>query len=401
MSDVSPWWPTPARPDDHFSVRELARSGDLHGPLRRIRLGLAGAKLAALAALAWLLGTDEITGRLDDASSGVRALVGASAIVLAIRGPEALAGWSMRRLPSVDVAASGPDLGWPARVLARSAGVFVFLAAVALAGSLLLGLLTGQRSGWFVALALAGVMTALNVVATDRRGRISVEAEVPTAWASLVWRAGLGGRVDFGLLAESSDRPSQPNACAIGGVGRRWILVDRSLQPPAAAVPAELGDFIVAHEVTHLAGRHPRIQLLLHGALILAALSAVPAMAALGWPWTSIGLAPDDPLSLPVAGLVVAVGAGLAWLPVAWVLRALERLADAGAVDLAGVPDRSMARALHLAAGADLDPPAWVMLFASRPSPAQRLEYLDRRRRSLTPPRPSPTGWSHRRVGGR
>jgi hypothetical protein len=249
-----------------------------------------------------------------------------------------------------------------------------------------------------VAVGLAVVATTMTVVASRVRAARAAPVDAPQAWSDLVDRAGCTGRVTFGLLVEEvgddgrgsgqtgvDDGPPPqgggPNACAIGAGRRRWVLVDQRL----IGDPGPAATFILAHEVTHLARRHPEVQTALHLVTTFAGLGAVPLAASWGWPGEIVGLAPDDPRSLPVAALLVLAGVTAARIPVTWVLRALERSADTGAVDLVGVPDRSAMRVLHLQAGGELAPPRWSQLVAVRPSPAERLEYLARCRRSLSP----------------
>lgn len=378
---LSPWWPTPARAGDHFAAEELERSARLHRPLRRIRAGLTLAKIGALVGVAWLLGLDAVADRLDGTPVTIRALLGATAVVVAVRLPEPIAGRLIGRLDGVESVGSARPRTVAGRTAAVLASVVVPIGALTVAARLLLGPLTDRRWGWLVALAGAMVVIGATTVATVLRGRRAAEAEVPVEWADLVGRSAVDGPVRFGLLADAGS-PPVPNAGAHGAGGRRWILIDPSLLAPAGSLPASAGTFVVAHELTHLARRHPLVQSLLNGAAVLVALAAVPALAPSGWPWAPLGLEVADPEALPVAALVIGTGAVAARVPVAWLLRALERIADAGAVALVGPPARGSARDLHLLAGADLDPPWWRRLLDVRPSPAQRLEYLSRCRRS-------------------
>ncbi len=423
---LSTWWPTPVRPADHFSADELARSAELHGPVRRVRRELAISRVACLAGAGLVLGADPVGDRLADSGSLVRSLVGAVAVVLAIRGPEMVARWRLARLDAVQRVGMGsagsrdPDadadadvdavvggLGGPWSGLPGAAvGSILTVLALALVARFLLGPLTRPTTGWMLAIALAAVATGITLVATAVRAARSDELTAPQPWGDLLHRAGLGPEVGLGVLVQPDDGGvGAPNACAVGIAGRRWILVDPSLlaggtghlgeggevgeagqggvEAGASSVPGPIGAFIVAHEATHLARRHPEVQVAVHAVTLGLALGAIPLLAAVDRPWTTVGLEPDDPVALPVAVLAVLVAAAVIRLPAAWVLRGLERSADAGAVELVGVPDRGAARVLHLQAGGELAPPWWSQLTAVRPSPAERLEFLARCRRSV------------------
>lgn len=414
---LSNWWPTPVHPADHFTADELVRSAELHRPVRRVRRELAVGRLALLAAAGSAVGAGPVGGRLIPTGSTARSLVGAGAVVLALRGAEVVAARRLARLEQVEAVDAGgidgPVGGLGGRrqgLLGEALGSVLAGLVLALAGRFLLGPLIDPATGWWLAAGGAAVATAGAVGATAIRAGRAAVVEGPHRWAGLLDRAGLDREVGIGVL----DRPEvggagdvgAPNACAVAAAGRRWILLDPGLAarssadggpeataPDAAAgvEPPSVGAFIVAHEATHLARRHPEVQQVAHAATVLAALGAVPLLAGNGWPWRIVGLEPDDPASLPIAFLVALVAASVFRLPVAWVLRGLERSADAGAVELVGVPARVAMRELHLRAGGELAPPRWSRLVAPRPDPAERLEYLARCRRSLRgPDRPPP-----------
>lgn len=399
----SHWWPTPVRPGDHFDAEDLARSAAVHAPLRRLRVALTLVQVGLLAISAWALGRPGLLGDpewsaspeglgLGDPARWARAAIGAGAVVLSWRLVGAVAAAALARQPRVD-AIDGPGSSWPApvRAVVTTAGPAAMLTV---AGALLLGPLTDPSSGWaVVGGAVVGVMvaSALSTAARVQRavpGRVGFE--IPSSWTALVDRVGLGDQVHFGRLLDPADGATGPhpvgpppgppapapwvgaNACATGLGRQRRILVDADL------TAAPLADFVVAHELTHLRRRHPELQLVLNGLVVAVALGAVPVLAATGWPWSAVGRDPADPLALPLMVLIVGVAGRLGRIPVSWVLRALERQADAGAVALVGVPDRHELRALHLGAGGELAPPRLANLLAVHPAPAERLEYLER-----------------------
>ncbi len=423
---LSIWWPTPVRPTDHFSAEELSRSAELHAPVRRIRRELAIGRAVVLAGAGIALGSDVVGDRLTGAGLLTRSVIGAVAVVVAVRLPEAVATRRLARLDGVESVGPGPvgsaspgagsEIGGVASPGARwvgaAIGPLVALVVLAAAARFLLGPLTGPTTGWVLAIAGAAAVTVATMVATAVRAARADEVVGPHPWGELLQRAGLGPEVGLGVLGQPGDGGvAGPNACAIGIAGRRWILVDRSLLATDAVdradaasavdavdrpedaervgtgsteVPEPIGAFIVAHEATHLARRHPEVQVVIHAIVLGATLGAIPLAAAVDGPWRLVGLPPDDPITLPIAVLVALVAAAVLRLPAAWVLRGLERSADAGAVGLVGIPDRGAVRTLHLQAGGELAPPWWSQLTAVRPSPAERLEYLARCRRSAT-----------------
>ena len=388
---LSPWWSTPARPGDHFTSEELRRSAELSRPIRRIRVGLVGAQVVLLIGSAAVLGWVGVDGPLESAGSTARALTAAAAVVLAVRSPEAVAARRVAALGTVEpveVPSAGPvggglvgDGGGVGAVIA----VLGPLVVLTVTARFLLGPLTDPATGWLVALAVTAAVSAGSVLATAARAGAAAEIDAPAPWEALAERAGLGG-VRFGALEGPGVGAAAPNACAVAWPGGRSVLVDPTLLVDDTSAPGApdgtvaVADLIVAHELIHLARRHPAVQLLLHAAVVAVALGALPALAAAGAIPAPFGIELDDPLSLPAAALVVVAAAGVARIPTAWVLRALERMADAGAVDLVGVPDREAVRVLHLRSGAELDPPWPSRLVAVRPGPAERLEYLARRR---------------------
>lgn len=444
---LSTWWPTPVRATDHFSADELRRSAELHRPLRRVGRELAATRVLALAGAAVLLGAGPFGDRLDDMGSTGRAVVAATAVVAGLRGSEAIAARRLAQLDGVELVPKetsangtvgvGASLGRLVGAVRSLGEIVVPIVALGLIARFVLGPLADPTSGWLVAGGLAAAATVITVVTSRVRAGRAVAVDVPEAWTELLDRAGCRGPVTFGLLEPAdglqplSDSPDDdpgragspaegsttgvPNACAIGYGRQRWILVDRTVLDrslPDRTVPdrsllddPDPSSFILAHEVTHLVRRHPEAQTVLYLVMAVAGLASVPAAAGLGWPGGLLEVSPDDPRSLPVVALLVLLGTTVARIPASWALRGLERSADAGAVDLVGVPDRSTVRSLHLRAGGELAPPRWSQLLAVRPSPAERLEYLARCRRSFSPGS-MPVGRRHPRpsrsaAGGR
>lgn len=410
---VSHWWPTPARPSDHFTAAELSRSADLHGPVRRVRMSALVARAALLVAGSVVVTVGPLADRLADAALGVRAAVGAIVVVLAFRLPEPVARRRLSRLPQVELVAG--ERVAPGAVAAATAGPILALTVVA---SALLGRLVDPSSGWLVVAGSVAVALVAGIVSTGIQVQRVTPLTAPPTWERLVERSGAAGVVEFGALPGPGSS-ARLNACALGYRSPRRILVSpavlhsapsqdhtdavdhgsevdgtgpatatRPAQTRPARLPPAPAEFVVAHELHHLAGRHPEAQLALGAVVVAGAVGAVAALGSTGWPWSLLGADPSDPAALPLTVLVAVAGGLATRIPVAWALRGLERVADGGAIDAVGVPGRADARGLLLGAGAELAPPRWSRLLAGHPAPAQRLEYLARRRSAAPGSRP-------------
>ncbi len=180
--------------------------------------------------------------------------------------------------------------------------------------------------------------------------------------------------------ADRVDRAAEgvPNAYSVGlGVNRRVVMTDALLREPDG-----IGDFVVAHELTHVAKRHVLTQTAVSVGAALILIAAVAIAAATGQPWGWFGFEPTDPLALPVTALLILVLLGALGPVSGWLSRAQERAADAGAVAVVGVPAATEAKRLYVATTADLRPPWWARLYSPHPAPAERLEFLARQRRA-------------------
>lgn len=354
--------------------------------------------MAALATLAliswWISGPGLAAGEVGRSTRAALAAIGVAAAVVL---PAQVAGRWLRRTRSSTVVVDGSAGRGGIGTLGAGAGG---LAVMALAARFALPVF---GKGWAAVALIGGVVVAGAVLAGARAGaelRSAPSLQAPGGQTpggpivgeaivdelvELAGRVGLGG-ARFGLLdpVAGPGRPgpvpapvaATPAACAIGWPPGGGVLVNRALLD----APPDLRRFVVAHELTHLARRHPLIQAGLEVAAATSALAAVPIVVALR-PGL-LGRPLDDPLAMPGAVLVVYVVAAAARLPVAWVLRALERSADIGAASLVGPPDRAGIRALLLGSGLDLAPPRPGRLFATHPTPAERAELLTRLRRA-------------------
>lgn len=384
MSDgLSRWWPTPSRPGDHFSAGDLARSVRWHRPLHRLGATTRAVEVAALVAIGLVLGrvAGPDGGSTPLAGTWPRALLGSTLTVGALRLPGLLAEWWVDGLVDGDIDhEEGPQRQLARFLVAASAGTAVQVAALTIVAAVAVPRLGGGPVPWILAAMLAVVGLAMALVDAVARGREAADGpegdDATGSWAGDL--AGLARRhgvdpVRFALVDEGG-----PNACAVGFGSRRQVLVDRSL----VNGPTSIRDFVVAHELTHLARHHPVIRAALGAVAALTVLLAPVVLAPGGRPWSWFGLRPDDPLSVPVTALVVLGAVAVVSAPIAWVLRALERSADAGAVATVGPLDQAVAVELHLASGVELDPPLLTRLTAHHPGPAERVEMIARRHRN-------------------
>ena len=378
MSDgLSRWWPTPSRPADHFSAAELARSARWHRPVHRLTLATWIVEVAALVAVGLVLGRATAStgegGPLGD--PWPRALVGAVSTVAALRLPGVRAEWLV--VGATDEGGSGRRR--VGRFLgSATVGAAVQVVALTAVAALAVPRIMGGPLPWLVAGALAagGLVMALADAAAKgpEEPAVGGSEEGPGPWVGEL--AGLARRCGVDPVAFVLVDEGGPNACAIGFGARRRVLVDRSL----VEGPSATRDFVVAHELAHLARHHPMIRAGLGAAVAMVVLAAPVALAPSGRPWSWFGLRADDPIAVPVAALVVMAAMAAVSPPVAWVLRALERAADAAAMASVGPLDPAAAVELHLASGVELEPPLLSRLSAQHPSPAERVEMIARRR---------------------
>ncbi len=393
------WWPTPARPERYFSHRELQESARRHRPLRRVALAGLVAKIGLLFSAAIVAGRLAETAPDGTGSLVAPVLVGAGLTALALRVPAVVVDWwfEYRFHHGVDDHRPVPIRWFLGTTSALTVGFFVLLTGLGWLGYRVA--VGGVR--WVAVLALAIPVVVVAAALGERRfrrlvpgGERALDPESPAAdrLAELASEFSLVG-LPFGIVRRTPDRsgpgtdpgpiadrwPDEqaPNASAVGLWRNRRVVLTDSLLAEEPAVR----DFVVAHELSHLAGRHVALQAWLGLVATLAGVWLVVAAAELERLWSLFGLDPIDPRGLPIVALIVLAVGGLVGPPVAWMARALERSADAGAIDVVGPPPVDLMASLHLATATDLDPPWWVRLYAHHPTPAERLEFLARRGR--------------------
>jgi STE24 endopeptidase len=166
---------------------------------------------------------------------------------------------------------------------------------------------------------------------------------------------------------DASRRTNAANAYVTGlGPTKRVVLFDTLLD----RYGRDEVRVVVAHELSHVRHRDVR------RGLAFAALVAAPTAFATS---RICGLLPGDPAT-PAGLPALALAGGVASAPVALVSsrlsRAIERRADAYALELTHAPEAFVAfeRRIALQNLADIDPPGWLQaLLASHPSTAERI----------------------------
>lgn len=389
MAAVSIWWPTPARPESHFNADELASSYRYHRPIRRVAVAAMAARIGLLLAMAvacaiWAergrwAAFDRELGWLE-AVTAPRVLVGAGLTVLAIRLPSVVSdGWFEFRFRRGIEGYKPVPIGWFALTTATLAfGTWLVLAVMAGAAYRLA--VTVERWALLVAVAVIGA-TVLSML-SERW----VRGHMPGGERALELDEPLQTRLDALADRFDIDNPvftragplDPPNACALGvGPFRRVSLTESLLAEESTAV-----EFVVAHELTHLARRHLLAQTVLRALIQLVAVAVVATLIGAALPWRLFDLEPLDPIGLPLLALVLLLIGALVRPVESWVSRGQERSADAGAIAATGPLAANAARSLYTSTAVELDPPPWVRLFAGHPAPAERLEFLARHRRS-------------------
>lgn len=267
--------------------------------------------------------------------------------------------------------------------------------------------------GWVGLVAVAVTVTVVVVAVGERSVRIRVGGERPLipldhqpnhppnheaeaqaeaapeveAWgelASLADRFGFDPGL-FQVVDGSDDGPPgkagrSMMAGALGLGPNRRVVLDRGL----LEADGRLRDFVVAHELAHLARHHVAIRVLTAGVGVIAMAAIVAAAVVDGRLWRWFGLTPADPLGLALVVLVAVMAQLLVQASAAWLSRAQERSADAIAASNVAVPDAGQLSRMYVDAGVDLDPPRWARAWAEHPLSAERLELLSRFRRLKT-----------------
>jgi STE24 endopeptidase len=365
----------PTDPRAYFSATELERAVDF----RRGQLWLYGAR--SLVELSVLLAAVRLAPRagrrpvLTGAATAVAISLTATAVALPLRAA------SRRR--AVDVGLITQSWGGWAGDVAKSAGISSVFAAGG--GALIVfGIRRFGRDWWApgaaAVAAFALVFTYLGPVVLDpvfNRFTPLPEGATRTDVLDLARKAG----VEVGEVYEvdASRRTTAANAYVTGiGHTKRVVLYDTLLKD---FTPAETR-LVIAHELGHV--HHKDVP---HGLLWLA---LVAPFGMLVIARASEQLTRDQRTPVPAVLLALAVTAPVLTTVSNQLSRAVERRADAFALELTDEPDAMVGfeRRITLKNVGDPDPPSWqTVLLGTHPTTMERIGQALATKRS-------PAGWA-------
>lgn len=337
-----------------------AASIERNGRYRDVLSGLwAAGMLAQLAALA-LLARSRPVPRLNVFAAGALLGGGVYAAAWLAQLPFRLAGhWWRRRYDVSELDYLRYVAGQWSTTLGELALAFLAGAAVVAVGRLL-----GARAWVGIWLALAGIAAVYVLVypllLTPRLQPLR-DRGLATQIESLARQAGLGETTVE--VRKARERTRAINAEAVGaGPTTRVILWDTLLDPPVGRGEVR---FVAAHELAHIARRHPWKGVAWFGLL------ALPGAWLLGRT-----VRPGDPASLPAAALVLVCLQLLTLPVVSAISRRYETEADYQALRLTGSPGSAEAlyRRFVRTNLADPEPPRLVhLLLSTHPTVVERI----------------------------
>jgi STE24 endopeptidase len=362
--------PVPVEARAYFSPAQLARADDFRSGqlwLYGARLLIEGGVLVALVRRA--------PERLREAGRRrpVLAAAGAAAVISVVLGVATLPVSAVARERAKDVGLVTQDwIGWVGDV-AKSQAIGAVIAAAG--GALLIvGMRRLGRRWWIggavVVVAFGVAITYLSPIVLDplfNKFTPLKEGRTRSDVLELAQRAG----VDVGQVYEidASRRTSAANAYVAGlGHTKRVVLYDNLLRD---FTPAEVR-LVVAHELGHV--RHRDVP---RGLLYLAIVApfGMFAVARLGERLAGRD-ALGTPAALPAVLLAVAIVAPAITVVSNQLSRAVERRADAYALELTHEPQTQIAfqRRIAIKNVSDPDPPEWVtFLLGTHPPTIERI----------------------------
>ena len=375
------------RPRDGLIEAQEVDAGTLFDPqevARARRYGRGQLALGALggasetALMVWLLRSRRVPG----GGSLVRAASDGAALSLALVLVPLPFGALMRARALRVGLATQSWRGW-AWDVARSGALG---AAFAAAGSVIATELIRRRGeDWWKAgaagsVAVAVAVTLLGPVLLDpifNDFEALEDGELRREVLALARAAGVGVREVFAV--DASRRTSAANAYVNGlGASRRIVIYDTLLE----SFTPEQARSVVAHELAHVRYRDVPRQLVFLGLVAPAAMRAIARLSSAleGSP------APGLP-ALALAGAVVSTPVGVLSRQLS---RAIERRADAFALELTGEPDAFIAFEQRLTRQnlADPDPPRWLSaLLGTHPPIVERVGIAEAYRAGVRPTR--------------
>jgi STE24 endopeptidase len=368
--------PVPVEARAYFSAGQLEKAESFRTGQRRlflIRVGVEGALLAFLVArpprvAAGRLGLLRRRRVLAGAAAGAALSLALTVVTLPVA--------AMARERGKDVGLVTQDwVGWAGDLVKGEA----IGAALAAAGGGLLVLALGRfgRRWWIpgavAVVAFGALMTYAGPVVLDpvfnRFDRLP-DGPARSDVLDLARRAG----VDVGevYVVDASRRTSAANAYVTGlGQTKRVVLYDNLLED---FDPAEVR-LVVAHELGHV--RHRDVP---HGLLYLALVAPFGTLAVARLA-EAFGARTASARAVPAAALAVALLAPAITAVSNQLSRAVERRADAFAIELTHEPRTQIEfqRRIAIKNVGDPDPPGWVqVLFGTHPTTLERIGVAER-----------------------
>ncbi|MEA2160219.1 MAG: endopeptidase [Solirubrobacteraceae bacterium] len=359
--------PAPVDLGAYFSPAEIERGRAFARPQIALALGRAAIEAGALALLArrrW----PRPPGGMSSPVLG-SAVTGAGLSLALTLPPLPLSVLARRRAIKVGLVTQ-PWRGWGAD-LVKSCGIQA--AFTAAAGAAVTSLTRRYPRSWWAPAAggsvlFGTVLAAVAPVVLDPIfNRFTPLAEGQTREDVLALARTAGVKVGEVYSVDASRRTTAANAYVTGlGPTKRVVLFDTLLD----RYSRDEVRVVVAHELAHVRGRDvPR------GVLFAALVAPASALAVQRLSW-KLSSERGTPGALPALGLAAGVVSAPIGLIANRLSRALERRADAYALQLTGASEAfvSFERTIALQNVADLDPPRWITsLLSTHPSTAERI----------------------------
>jgi STE24 endopeptidase len=359
--------PAPVELRSYFSEQEIDRGVRFARPQLALALARAGVGLGALSAV--VRRSPRALQRLSQRPVAGGAIAGAGLATALSLPPLPLAAFSRRRALAVGLATQ-TWRGWAADVAKTSA----IEAGLSAAGGAAVVFSTRRwpRAWWLGAgagsVVLGAAAAALAPVILDPIFNDFTplpEGETRADVLSLAREAEV--KVGEVYSVDASRRTTAANAYVTGlGPTKRVVLFDTLLD----RYSRDEVRLVVAHELAHVRHRDVLRSVVYAGIVGPAAALAVQRLS--WWLSTERG----TPAALPALALAAALVTTPLGLISNRLSRAIERRADAFALELAGTPEAfvSFERTIALQNVADIDPPRWVTsLLATHPPTGERI----------------------------
>jgi len=359
--------PAPVDPRDHFSALEIERGRRFARPQLALALARVALQLGTLGAVVRRRSRRPSIPSAHPIAGG--AVSGAGlAIELLLPGlpPAAM----MRRRAIAAGLITQSWRGWGADLVKASA---IEAALAAGGGAAVVAASRRWPHGWWAPAAGGAVLftAALSTLAPVLLDPVFNDfeplGEGDTRARLLALARTAGVRVGEVYSVDASRRTTAANAYVSGlGPTKRVVLFDTLLD----RYGREEVQAVVAHELAHVAHRD-----VLRSIAFTAIVAPAAALTAQRLSW-ALSAERGTPGALPALALATGIVLTVVGLLASRLSRAVERRADAFALELSGAAEAfvSFERAIALQNFADLDPPRWVSsLLATHPPTAERI----------------------------